>query len=153
MKLKDQPNWAFFNQSLFVSCVCGLRCHPSPQKRLCRGSKKAPRSCRSDPLPQPGTLCWNTQEPEADSLEINIYTKPIVTRCPRAHYSFRGTQRWLEELTNKEEIICNLLFTHKQSVPRGEKKIVLQLTASQVVFWSSSKSIHKWKGGWRRQTF
>ena len=79
------------------------------------------------------SINYNTQELEADSLEINIYTKPIVTRCPRAHYSFRGTQRWLEELTNKEEIICNLLFTHNQSVQRGEKNSVTA-TASQVLF-------------------
>lgn len=33
---------------------------------------------------------------------------------------------------DKEEIICNLLFTHKQSVPRGER--VSQLPGSHVLF-------------------
>lgn len=146
---KINPVGLFQQVCLWITCLWSSL-PPLSQKRSHGGSKRPPDHVG---LTSPATLCllsWNTQELEEASLEINIYTEPIVTRCPRANYSFWETQRWLKELTNKEEIICNLLFTHNQSVPRG-KKIVLQLTASHVLFWSS-KSIHKWRGSWR-QTF
>lgn len=85
-------------------------------------SRDPPGLCRSD-LPRTHPLSpgipafWKKA-----SLETNSYTKPIVTPCPRAHHSFRGTPRWPAELTHEEEIICNLLFTHHQRVPRGRRE-------------------------------